>query len=148
MPIRPDWCRACGPVTRKYRIILYGLILTGAAVVAMLGVNLTILATAPPPGPPQAALPVAGGGTLVICGGGGIPETVRDRFLELAGGPKARIVVIPTAHASASRPGGLDGDDEPWKSMGPASVQIFHTLSKTDANDEEFVRPLKEATGV
>jgi cyanophycinase len=86
-------------------------------------------------------------GTLVICGGGETPETVRDRFVELAGGPQAAIVVIPTAHQVADT---ADAGSflEPWKGKGAASVRLFHTRSRDLANDTEFVRPLTEATGV
>src|SRR5262249_38622549 len=37
-------------------------------------------------------------GTLVIVGGGSLPELVHRRFLELAGGAKGKLVVIPTAY--------------------------------------------------
>src|SRR5688500_5244702 len=40
-------------------------------------------------------------GTLLIVGGGKVPETVHARFLQLAGGEGARLVVIPTASAYA-----------------------------------------------
>jgi cyanophycinase len=36
-------------------------------------------------------------GSLVIVGGGGLPQRIVDRFIELAGGESARIVVLPTA---------------------------------------------------
>src|SRR5262245_17928423 len=40
-------------------------------------------------------------GWLVIVGGGSLPDGVRNRFLELAGGKNARLVIIPTAHTQA-----------------------------------------------
>src|SRR5262245_65462416 len=43
-------------------------------------------------------------GALVIVGGGGLPDPIRDRFLQLAGGQKARLVVIPTASYKADHP--------------------------------------------
>ncbi len=48
---------------------------------------------------PPAELPVpeVAGGTLVIVGGGGIPAEAARKFVELAGGPDALIVVLPTA---------------------------------------------------
>ncbi len=36
-------------------------------------------------------------GALVICGGGKLPEEAARRFMKLAGGSEARLVVIPTA---------------------------------------------------
>ncbi|MGQ0643819.1 MAG: cyanophycinase, partial [Gemmatimonadaceae bacterium] len=44
---------------------------------------------------PQAIAPVAG--HLVIVGGGVLGQEITQRFIALAGGPDARIVVIPTA---------------------------------------------------
>jgi len=148
MPIRPVCGRSTGPAPRKYRVLLYGMILTGAGVLATLqGANLTILALAAPPEKVLLARPLSHGGALVICGGGGMPESIRDRFLELAGGPEARIVIIPTAHQVADGPG-VEAVLEPWKEKGVASVTLFHTRSRDAANDAEFVRPLSEATGV
>lgn len=95
-----------------------------------------------------AASPIAPrGGSLVICGGGKIPESVRGRFIELAGGPSAKIVLIPTAGVYT----GVPSDErilEPWKNRGLASLDLFHTFSREQANDPEFVKILGEATGV
>jgi cyanophycinase len=84
-------------------------------------------------------------GSLVIVGGGLLPDSIRERFLELAGGKKGRLVVIPTASAL---------DDQTriyrsynyWKTQGLASVSMLHTLDPKEANDPAFVKPLKEAT--
>jgi len=53
-------------------------------------------------------------GPLVIVGGGGTPETVRKHFVEIAGGKKARIAVLPQA---SSRP-----------NRGEASVEVYSKL--------------------
>jgi cyanophycinase len=86
-------------------------------------------------------------GALVIQGGGATPDAVRDRFLELAGGPKARLVVIPTASEDAHL---TDQSSwfEFWKKTQAASVVHLHTLNRAQANDAAFVQPLTEATGV
>jgi cyanophycinase len=123
------------------------LILAGIGVVATRGVDLTILATASPAEKLLVSRPASRGGALVICGGGGVPEPVRDRFLELAGGPRARIVVIPTAGLIADSPS-VNSVLDPWKDKGVASVQLVHTRSRDQANDAGFVRPLAQATGV
>jgi cyanophycinase len=120
----------------------------GGCVVALLGVELAFSANNQPvpKGAIVASLPRAGG-ALVICGGGALPSEVGDRFVELAGGSKARIVVIPTAHAAAdtSLP---TNEIEMWKKRGVASVLTFHTRSKDQANDSAYIKPLTEATGV
>jgi cyanophycinase len=91
-------------------------------------------------------------GALVIVGGGEQPEVINDKFMELAGGKVARIVMIPTASNSADEeiadPQRVEKLAEFWKSRGAADVQVLHTRSKEKANDEAFVEPLKKATGV
>ncbi|MCP4613072.1 MAG: cyanophycinase [Planctomycetes bacterium] len=86
-------------------------------------------------------------GALVIGGGGGMPQPVWDRFMELAGGNDARLVIIPTADGDADD---LDPDEylTKWRTRNPASVVILHTRSQEVANDPDFVAPLKQATGV
>jgi cyanophycinase len=86
-------------------------------------------------------------GALVMVGGGRVPEAAVKRFLELAGGPKARLVVIPTASITAD---GSDGDSslDPWKKLPTAALVSLHTRDRQRADDPAFVKPLTEATGV
>jgi cyanophycinase len=95
------------------------------------------------PSCPAADLP----GALVIVGGGGLPDSVRDRFLELAGGKQARVVVIPTASARFEATG-VSLSFEFWKAQGIASVVLLHAHRREEADRPEFIRPLTEATGV
>jgi cyanophycinase len=97
------------------------------------------------PNAPEPIRPIDG--SLVIVGGGGTPQIAWDRFMELAGGENARLVVIPTASATADRDDG-GRSLESWRARGPASVVSLHTRSRQTADDPEFVRPLTEATGV
>ena len=86
------------------------------------------------------------GGSLVIAGGGRLPIEIRQRFLDLAGGPRqAKIVVIPAYDPNEKQAAGLL---DVWQSLGVASVQILHSSSREESNRGEFVRPLDEATGV
>jgi hypothetical protein len=64
---------------------------------------LLVLATLATPLPAQDVGPAPG--ALVIVGGGLRDQAIIERFIELAGGPDAPIVVIPT-----------DGDEETWRS--------------------------------
>ncbi|HEY8503884.1 MAG TPA: cyanophycinase [Gemmataceae bacterium] len=87
-------------------------------------------------------------GALLIVGGGPMPDAVRDRFVELAGGERARLVVIPTAGD-----GDFAGDAgasvlSPWKALKLESVELLHTRDRDEANAPEFVKALGEATGV
>jgi cyanophycinase len=96
-----------------------------------------------PPRPAERETP----GALVIAGGGLLPAIIRQRFVELAGGSKGRLVVIPTASARADQGGTSHGYDH-WKALGLASVSVLHTRDPRKANDPAFVRPLREATAV
>jgi cyanophycinase len=136
-----------GTNSRRIRWMLYSVITAGLASVAVLGWNYwsyTHAATQP-----NAVTPTIrpNGGTLVISGGGGVPDSVRARFYELAGGQNARIVVIPTASIYADEPR-IQATLDPWKKFNTASLQMLHTRNRELADDTEFVKPLCEATGV
>lgn len=87
------------------------------------------------------------GGTLLICGGGKLPDELRQRFYDRAGGPEARLVVIPGVYV---------GDDEelsesflaPWRRLGPRSVQLVSAHSPQVANTATFAQAVAGATGV
>ncbi len=95
-------------------------------------------------GPPQVG-PEAG--SLVIVGGAMRSPEIYRRFIELAGGPDAPIVYIPTA-------GGGDEYDEfyqglnAWRENGARNVSILHTTDPDVADTEEFIEPLRRAGGV
>lgn len=86
-------------------------------------------------------------GTLFIVGGGPLPEAVGQKFIELAGGEKAKIVIIPTASELA---GTLAHERkiEFLRKARTARLTLLHTRSRDEANDPEFSRPLADATGV
>jgi cyanophycinase len=85
-------------------------------------------------------------GSLVIVGGGSLPDVIRERFLDLAGGSKARLVVIPTASELADQ--AESRSFQFWKEQNVASVELLHTRDPERANEMDFVRPLTRATGV
>ena len=91
-------------------------------------------------------------GTLIIAGGGELPEQILRRFIREAQGRRARIVVIPTAAESASDdaadPVRAERHLAPWKALGAAKVTLLHASSREQADEEAFVAPLREATGV
>ncbi|MFC2112926.1 cyanophycinase [Bacteroidota bacterium] len=86
-------------------------------------------------------------GHLVIVGGGMHDDEIFKKFIELAGGPEAPIVCIPTA-------GGNDNynDDAAgagWlRELGARNVTVLHTTEKEIANSDEFTEPLLNAKGV
>ncbi len=86
-------------------------------------------------------------GSLVVAGGGVTDPAIYERFVALAGGPEAPIVVIPTAGTGESY-------DEFWPGLhrlreaGATRISVLHTRDRTEADGEEFVAPLLEARGV
>jgi cyanophycinase len=96
--------------------------------------------------PAKAPIAVStGAGTLVIVGGGSLPDSIRDRFLLLAGGKKARLVVIPTASGRSDR---LARSLQFWKAQPVSSVVVLDAANRNEANTAAFVKPLTEATAV
>lgn len=84
----------------------------------------------------------------MLVGGGKIPPEVIARFVELAGGAKARIVLLPTASESADDPKEHASLQELWRTQRNAEVVVLHTRDRERANDPAFCEPLRTATGV
>jgi cyanophycinase len=85
------------------------------------------------------------GGALVIVGGGRIPDEVRDAFIERAGGPGAKLVLLPTGAADQEQ---CEANLRPWRDRGVAEVTLLCATGREQADDPEFLRPLDDATGV
>ena len=91
-------------------------------------------------------------GTLLITGGA-TEAPDYQRFIDLAGGPKARIVVIPNASvtkptAQADLQEQYCGAKSPFSSFTGVPCTVLYTNDRTVANSAAFVEPLKTATGV
>jgi cyanophycinase len=98
-------------------------------------------------------------GAVMLHGGGEFTNDAFARFVELAGGPQARIVLVPSA---GYRRADYDSQDEflgvlrrrfsSWVGLASAGrVKAFEFLATddpADADDPGFVRPLTSATGV
>ena len=96
--------------------------------------------------PAEPAKPTVENGSLVIVGGGGMPDGLFDQFIEMAGGKDAKLIYVPCTEADEVRP--TNRLVESWKDK-VASATVFHTKDREKADsDEEFLRPLKEATGI
>ncbi len=94
-------------------------------------------------------------GTLVIIGGGATGGTgIMEKFINLAGGADAKLVIVPTANGNRSPDGQIIVYKEEeivaaWKKrLRLKNVRMLHTHDPKVADTEEFVRPLREATGV
>ena len=86
-------------------------------------------------------------GHLLLHGGGAINDGFKTRFKDLAGGPNAKIVYIPTADSDDKISGFKNGTVCSIDVLGLAAT-ILHTRSQREANSEQFVKPLQEASGV
>lgn len=105
---------------------------------------------------PPAAAPEYGPvkGTLVIIGGNmsdnfGVPQ----KFIQLAGGPAKKFVIIPTNNGNKDRDGKpVEYKEEtvlaPWKKRGLTNVVMLHTWDPKIADTAEFVKPLLDADAV
>ncbi len=89
-------------------------------------------------------------GSLLIIGGNLSSPAIYDKFLELAGGPDADLVIIPTAIADEYLlvDGAMEEMIETFKSHGFKNIEILHTRNPEEANTEEFVKPLRSADAV
>jgi cyanophycinase len=93
-------------------------------------------------------------GTLVIVGGGPTNNTgIIEKFIQLAGGPDANFVIVPTASGNKTADGKIRVYKEEdvvasWKKRGLKNVKMLHTHDPKIADTEEFVKPLKEASAV
>ncbi len=86
-------------------------------------------------------------GAVLAAGGGDLGRDIYRRFLSLAGGPEARIVLIPTAGAE-------DGSHDAWTALeelrdaGARRIEVLHTRNRKIAEMDAFAGPLRDADGV
>lgn len=86
-------------------------------------------------------------GSLVVVGGAMKDPGIVKKIIELAGGPDALLVIIPTAG------GGTDyGQNHPglqqFRDAGARKLHVLHTYDRAVADTEKFVEPLRAAGGV
>jgi len=93
-------------------------------------------------------------GTLVIQGGGSAEGTgIVEACILKAGGPNAKIVVVPTAGGNRNRDGSVIVYTEEkvlaaWKKRGATNVHMLHTHDPKVADTEAFASVLRDASGV
>jgi cyanophycinase len=96
----------------------------------------------------QSDLPKVGpcSGALIVDGGAENADSIK-RFIALAGGPDAPIVVIPTA--SETDPVDVKRHHHTFtRRFGVKNATVLHTRDRAEADKVEFVAPLKTARGV
>ena len=127
-------CRRFAAVTSLGLLALFGATTVPDSLAAQ-----QIVAGAPEVGPAN--------GSLVIVGGAMRSAEIYERFIELAGGPDAHIVLVPTA-------GGAEEYDDFWQGMnawrehGARNLTLLHTIDPAEADTDAFIEPLKSAAGV
>lgn len=86
-------------------------------------------------------------GTLVIVGGNMQDPAIVKRFIDLAGGPDAPVVIIPTAGEADEYDQYWSGLKQ-WRENGAQKLTVLHTRDRTVADSAAFVKPIREARGV
>ncbi len=88
-------------------------------------------------------------GTVIVIGGA--EDKIRDRiilnrFVSLAGGEDAIVVVISTASSLGHEAG--ERYRQIFTELGVRTVRPLHAMTRAQANDETFARAVRDATGV
>ena len=107
--------------------------------IAALLVPSAVVAQTPKVGPAHGAVLVVGGGSLG-------PE-VLGKFIELAGGPDALIVDVPTAGGDSVYPADWQGTRS-LKAAGARHVVVLHAVDRKLADTDSFAAVLSRAGGV
>jgi len=89
-------------------------------------------------------------GALVLQGGIGSVPAIVSRFVALAGGPTSHVVVIPTASVFDEGPPGMTTSlaRRMKESLGVDTVTVLHAIDRARTDSDDFVEPLRHATGV
>jgi cyanophycinase len=88
-------------------------------------------------------------GSLLIIGGNvGSTASIWNKFTELAGGKDNAHIVVVTAASGDSAAYDQKDVDTVKKYTGVRDVVLLHTSDLRTANSEQFIAPLKRATGV
>lgn len=87
-------------------------------------------------------------GHLIIAGGALRDPAVFKKFIELAGGSDAHVVVIPTAGGFEVTQERVAATEKQWQNFGAAKVTVLHTTDPKEADTEKFAQVIDEAGGV
>jgi cyanophycinase len=90
-------------------------------------------------------LPEVKQGALVIVGGGGMPKEVMERFLALAGGRDALIVILPTAVSDPLPPNAGAGM---FTRAGATNVKVLTARRLKDVESADNLRWLRKADAI
>ena len=124
---------------------------TAAALCALAILLTTVAARTAADDPPEYGPPK---GTLVVVGGGTLEGTgILEKFIQLAGGPDASFVIVPTAGGNRNPDGTVRAYKEedivaPWLKRGIKNVRMLHTHDPKVADTEAFAAVLRTANAV
>lgn len=96
--------------------------------------------------PKKAAVPEVAHGALVIVGGGAMPAAVVRKFISLAGGPEAPIVVLPTAQPDPIPPRYYESTM--FEKAGARNVHVLPKRDFKDVEDPKNLHLLRQAKGI
>ncbi len=95
--------------------------------------------------PQSPSTPEVPNGSLVIIGGGSTPPEVLKKFIELAGGADARLVVFPTAMPD---PINIDPDSRYFHRAGVKNVAVLPAREQAEVDSAANIELLKKATAI
>jgi cyanophycinase len=93
-------------------------------------------------------------GALVIVGGGSTTGTgIVEKFIELAGGPTKKFVIVPTAGGNRDNAGAVreykeETEIAAWLKRGLTNVRMLHTHDPKVADTDAFASVLRDADAV
>ena len=95
--------------------------------------------------PPETAPEIASR-KFVIGGGGHLPEPIHRKFVEMAGGKKAKVLVVSSASEDAKNDRNIGSY---WKWGHEVGIaKLMHAEEPEEADQDEFVDDLNDATAV
>jgi cyanophycinase len=86
-------------------------------------------------------------GAVMVVGGGAQGPELYARFIELAGGPDALIIDVPTAGGDSVYPADWRGT-RGLRAAGARNVVVLHTLDRKVADSDSFTAPIRRAGAV
>jgi len=108
----------------------------------------------------QAKAPFPEKGNLILTGGSFTKDAIKA-FVELAGGPDANFIFIPSASSGIKLESGYTWEPEDStkekidsfskelaKMFGVKNIVVLHTTNTAEANSKKFCEPLKKANAV
>ena len=105
------------------------------------------------PAPSQDRIDPSGiAGAMILCGGAEPPAAARIKFLALAGGEKAKLVIVIPAREKSDEPitnsKRVEGELAKWKIPAGATARLIVLDSGEEAGQGAVLRPLRDATAV